>query len=160
MEEVLPYYGVEAKYSEEELKNKTLTSPALVHGRTEFVKNFAESLGFKVEVVGDGEYVKAQSPATGVEVEPEGAKIILYTTDEAAKNKMTVTVPNLTGMTAVAANGTLTNIGLNIKITGNKNYVSGKGVVVYSQSIPAGTVVEKGTVVELIFEYPDDSDNT
>ena len=52
MEAILPYYGVEREYSQEELENQTLKTPALVHGRTEFVKDFAESLGFKVEVVG------------------------------------------------------------------------------------------------------------
>lgn len=160
MEEILPYCGVEREYSDEELENKTLQTPALVHGRTEFVKNFAESLGFEVEVVGDGEYVKAQSPAIGVEVEPESAKIILYTTDEAVRDKKTVKVPDLTGMSAVAANGTLANLNLNIKIVGNKNYLSGKGVVVYSQSIEPGTVVEEGTVIEIIFEYPDDGEKT
>lgn len=160
MEEILPYCGVERQYSEEELKNHTLSAPALVHGRTEFVKGFAESLGFEVEVIGEGEYVKAQSPAIGAEVEPENAKIILYTTDESVKEKETVKVPNLKGMTAVAANGTLANLGLNIKIVGSKQYISGKGVVVYSQSIEPGTTVEKGTVVELIFEYPDDADRT
>lgn len=156
MEEILPYVGVERQYSEDELKNQTLSAPALVHGRTEFVKGFAESLGFEVEVIGDGEYVKAQSPAIGTEVEPGTAKIILYTTDEEVKEKETVKVPNLKGMTAVAANGTLANLGLNIKIIGNKNYTGGKGVVVYSQSIEPGTVVEKGTVIEIIFEYPED----
>lgn len=160
MEQILPYVGVEREYSEEELAKKTLQTPALVHGRTEFVKGFAESLGFKVEVVGDGEYVKAQSPAIGVEVEPENAKIILYTTEDAVREKQTVKVPNLSGMTAVAANGTLANLNLNVKIVGNKNYLSGKGVVVYSQSIEPGTVVEEGTVIELIFEYPDDGDKT
>ena len=160
MEAILPYYGVEREFSEDELKNQTLTTPALVHGRTEFVKGFAESLGFTVEVVGDGEYVKAQSPAIGVEVEPGSAKIILYTTDEAVREKRTVKVPDLTGMSAVAANGTLANLNLNVKIVGNKNYLSGKGVVVYSQSIEPGTVVEEGTVIEIIFEYPDDGDST
>ena len=76
------------------------------------------------------------------------------------REKQTVKVPNLSGMTAVAANGTLANLNLNVKIIGNKNYLSGKGVVVYSQSIEPGTVVEEGTVVELIFEYPDDGDRT
>ncbi len=158
LEEVLPYYGVEAKYTDEELTNKTLSAPALVGGRTEFVKEFAESLGFKVEVVGDGEKVKAQSPATGTEVEPGSAKLILYTTDEAVKNKKTVKVPNLAGMTAVAANGTLVNMGLNIKISGTKNYNSGTGAVVVEQYPAAGTEVEEGSVVDVTFRYLDGSD--
>jgi stage V sporulation protein D (sporulation-specific penicillin-binding protein) len=158
LEEALPYYGVEAKYTEEELKNQTVSAPALVQARVPVAVDLAEMLGFEVEIVGDGEYVRAQSPATGVEVEPGSAKIILYTTDEAASQKATVKVPNLVGMTAVAANGTLTNLGLNIKILGAKNYTSGKGAVVVEQSIPAGQTVDKGSVIEVTFRHMDVED--
>jgi methionine-rich copper-binding protein CopC len=158
MEEVLPYYGVEAKFSEEELKNQTLSAPALVAGRVAFVKNFAETLGFTVEVVGDGEYVKSQSPKAGSEVEPGNAKITLYTTDEAVSGRKTVKVPDLTGMTAVAANGTLANLGLNIKISGTKNYTSGKGAVVIEQTPAAGTEVYEGSVVDVTFRHLDATD--
>ncbi len=157
-EEILPYYGVEAVYTDEELKNQTISAPALVQGRVAFVKTFAESLGFKVEVVGDGEYVLRQSPAAGVEVEPNSAKIILYTTNEAVSQQKTVKVPNLVGMTAVAANGTLTNLGLNIKISGTKNYMSGRGAVVVEQSPAAGEVVSEGSVVNITFRYLDGED--
>lgn len=155
MEEILPYYGVEPIYTDEELENKTISAPFLVQGRVAYVTTFAESLGFEVEVVGDGEYVKAQSPAPGAEVEPGSAKIILYTTDEAVDQIKTIKVPNLMGMTAVAANGTLTNLGLNIKISGSKNYTSGKGAVVVEQSPAAGTVVEEGSVVNVTFRHLD-----
>ncbi len=158
LEEILPYYGVEAEYSEEELANQAISAPMLVQARVQTAKDLAELLGFEVEVVGDGEYVKSQSPKTGTLVEPGSAKIILYTTDEAVDEKKTVTVPKLDGMTAVAANGTLTNLGLNIKISGTKNYMSGKGAVVVEQYPAAGTVVDEGSVVEVTFRYLDDTD--
>ena len=91
-------------------------------------------------------------------MEKGSAKVVLYTTEEAKNNKKTVIVPDLMGMTSVAANGTLTGHGLNIKISGTKNYMSGTGAVVYEQSIPAGTEVEIGTVVELKFRYLDPDD--
>lgn len=155
MEEILPYYGVAAEYTEEELKTQTISAPALVQGRVAFVKGFAESLGFEVEVIGDGEYVKAQSPATGEEVEPGSAKIILYTTDEAVKAQKQIKVPDLVGMTAVAANGTLINNGLNIKISGAKNYMYGKGAIVVEQSPAAGEYVKEGSVVNITLRYMD-----
>ena len=158
MEEVLPYLGVEPIYTEEELKNQTISAPFLVQGRVAYVSTFAESLGFEVEIVGDGEYVKAQSPAPGTEVEPGTARIILYTTDEAVAEKKTVKLPDLTGMTAVAANGTLTNLGLNIRITGAKNYTLGKGALVIEQSPAAGTVMKEGEVVNVTFRYMDGQD--
>ncbi len=158
MEEVLPYYGVEAKYSEGEMSKKTVTAPAGVGGRAEFIKGFAEDLGFKVEVVGDGEKVLAQSPAMGTEVELSNARLILYTTDEAVREKKTVKVPSLTGMTAVAANGTLVNMGLNIKITGTKNYTDGAGAFVVEQYPAAGTEVTEGSVVNVTFRYLEGTD--
>ena len=158
LEEVLPYVGVEAIYSEEEVKNKAISTPALVAAKTQTAKELGEMLGFEVEIVGDGEYVKAQSPSWGKLVEPGSAKIILYTTDEAVESAKTVKVPDLTGMTAVAANGTLANLGLNIKISGTNNYLSGKGAVVVEQSPAAGETVDEGDVVEVIFRYLDDSE--
>ncbi|MBP3375969.1 MAG: PASTA domain-containing protein [Clostridia bacterium] len=158
LEEVLPYIGVEAIYSEEEIKNKAISTPALVAAKTQTAKELGEMLGFEVEIVGDGEYVKAQSPSWGKLVEPGSAKIILYTTDEAVESAKTVKVPDLTGMTAVAANGTLANLGLNIKISGTNNYLSGKGAVVVEQSPAAGETVDEGEVVEVIFRYLDDSE--
>ncbi len=158
MGEVLPYIGVEAEYTSEELENQAISAPALVAARVETAKNLAEMIGFEVEIIGDGEYVKAQSPKTGSLVEPGSAKIILYTTDEAVMEKKSVTVPNLIGMTAVAANGTLTNLGLNIKISGTTNYMSGKGAVAVEQSIAPGEVVDEGTVIEVVFRYLEDGD--
>ncbi len=158
MEEVLPYVGVEAVYSEEEIKNKAISAPALVWARTATAVELAEMIGFEVEVIGDGDKVKAQSPATGTLVEPGSAKIILYTTDEAVQEKKTVKIPDLSGMTAVAANGTLTNLGLNIKISGTNNYMSGKGAVVVEQSPLAGETVDVGSVVNVIFRYVDDAE--
>lgn len=159
MEEILPYVGVEAEYSEEELKNKAVTTPSLVQLEVEDAKKKAvEWFGFDVEVVGDGKYVKAQSPAGGTKVEPGCAKVVIYTTDEVAGERKTVKVPNLVGMTAVAANGTLTNLGLNLKISGTTNFASGKGAIVIEQNIAPGEVVELGSVIELTFRYLEDGD--
>lgn len=159
MEEILPYVGVEAEYTEEELKNKAVTTPSLVQLEVEDAKKKAvEWFGFEVEVVGDGKYVKAQSPAGGTKVEPGCAKVVIYTTDEAASERKTVKVPNLVGMTAVAANGTLTNLGLNLKISGTTNFASGKGAIVIEQNIAPGETVELGSVIELTFRYLEDGD--
>lgn len=95
----------------------------------------------------------------GALLDETNSKIILYTTDEAIKEKETVKVPNLLGMTAVAANGTLTNLGLNIRIFGTTNYFA-DGVVVLKQSPAAGTAVEVGTVIEVTFGNPNDGDVT
>lgn len=157
LEEVLPYYGVNAEYKEGE--REPVSAPWLVGANTDTAKELAEMLGFKVEIIGDGAKVKEQSPKMGALVDTTNAKIILYTTDEAIKEKKTVKVPVLTGMTAVATNGTLTNLGLNIRIFGTPNYLA-DGVVVVKQSHLPGEVVDVGTVIEITFGNPNDSDLT
>ena len=157
LEEVLPYCGVNAEYEEGELE--PVSAPWLVGSSTDYAKELAEMLGFEVEVVGDGEKVKEQSPKMGALLDKTHAKIVLYTTDEAIKEKQTVKVPNLSGMTAVAANGTLTNLGLNIRIFGTPNYLA-NGVVVVKQSHAPGETVEVGTVIDITFGNPNDGDMT
>ena len=71
-----------------------------------------------------------------------------------------VYVPDLTGRTFVEAQSMLADRGLNIKVVGNKSGLNTPGVVVYSQSIDSGTLIEAGSVVELIFENPNDFDKT
>ncbi len=157
LEEILPYRGVTAEYAEGE--REPVSAPWLVGAKTDTARELAEMLGFKVEVVGDGEKVKAQSPSMGALLDADSASMILYTTDEAVKEKETVKVPDLSGMTALAANGTLVNLGLNIRIFGTANYLS-DGIVVLRQSHPAGDAVEVGTVIEVTFGDPRDSDMT
>ena len=51
------------------------------------------------------------------------------------------------------------NSGLNIKIEGTRNYLSGTGAVVVAQSPAAGEQVPEGTVVTLTFRYISDNDD-
>ena len=159
MEEILPYYGINPEYSEE---SKPLTSPALVWGTTEKSVDYAERLGFdKVVVIGSGDKITAQSPAAYTELDKDKAVIYLYAPGQGeAAEKQMVYVPDLTGRTFVEAQSMLADRGLNIKVVGNKSGLNTPGVVVYSQSIDSGTLVEAGSVVELIFENPNDFDKT
>ncbi len=157
LEEVLPYCGVTAEYEEGE--REPLSAPWLVGAKTETAKELAELLNFTVEVIGDGDKVIEQSPKMGELVDGTAPKIILYTTNDAVSEKTTVKVPDLSGMTAVAANGTLTNLGLNIRILGTPNYLA-DGVVVLKQSHEPGTVVDVGTVISITFGDPNDQDKS
>jgi hypothetical protein len=66
----------------------------------------------------------------------------------------TVVVPDLTGKTSVAANATLVNLGLNIKIEGaEKHFVGDSVATVVAQSVAPGTSVTPGTVVTVEFRY-------
>ena len=148
MRDVLPYLGVEAEYTDKELANMAVTTPSLTGWYASVAEKTATSRGFNVQIVGEGTIVRAQSPAAGTKVESAGAKIILYT-DTAERT--TVTVPNVLGKTAVAANELLSNHNLNIRIAGTNNYFSGSGAEAIDQVPAAGTEVEPGTVITVTF---------
>ncbi len=160
METILPYLGVEAVYTDAELAKKAVETPGVEWWTVEAARNYAEGMGFELEVIGDGDLIYAQSPAVGTKVEKQGAKLIVYT-DRSAEKK-TVKVPDLTGKTAVAASGLLASSDLNIKISGTYNYTSGTAATAYAQSIAPGTVVEVGTTITVYFRdesVADDVDN-
>ena len=149
MRDVLPYLGVEAVYTDKELANMALETPSLVGWYATVAQTTAESLDFRVEIVGEGSVVRAQSPAPGTTVESANAKIILYTDRDPEKSH--VKVPDVIGKTAVTANELLANHNLNIRIEGTNNYLSGSGAVAISQSHAPGSEVEPGTVITVTF---------
>jgi len=90
-------------------------------------------------------------------MEQSGGKVILYAGNDLPQTVKTV--PDVIGRTASAANGMIINAGLNIKIEGTRNYLSGTGAVVVSQSPSAGESVPEGTVVTLTFRHVSDNDD-
>ena len=164
METILPYLGVEAVYSEAELEKLTVTVPSIAgRGWTGSYATKAypqEKYGMNVIVVGDpSDIVYKQFPEAGTVMEKSNSTLILYTGARGGEIEAeTVRVPDVTGMSAKAANQALINAGLNIRITGTKNYLTGTTVTVVSQSVEAGTTVPKGTVVEVRFLSLEDED--
>ena len=156
MRDILPYLGVEAVYTQKELANMAVEAPSMVGWYASVAKSQAEALGFEVEIVGEGSMVRSQSPAAYTMLESHNAKLIFYT--ESDMEKTTVTVPDLSGKTAVAANEILANYGLNIRIAGTNNYMSGSGAVAVVQSHAPGTEVEIGTVITVTFRNQDADD--
>lgn len=157
MESILPYLGIEAEYTEDELKKMTVTIPSVQQWTVSAAKKQCASLGIEIEIIGDeNSIIKKQYPEAGTVVEKSGSRIIVYT--DKSEEAETVMVPDVTGMTAVAANRVLIDAGLNIRIEGTKNYLSGMGPRVISQSVAKGTEVPRGTVVEVNFRYLDEDD--
>lgn len=157
MAKILPYLGVEAVYTDAELKNMAVDVPSFVNWSISLARSYAENLEIKIEVVGDGKYVRRQSPAAGQKMEQSSGKIILYTTNDVPDT--TITVPDVAGRSAASANNMIVGAGLNIKIEGTRNYLSGAGAVVISQYPAAGTAVPAGTVVTVTFRYLDETDD-
>ena len=156
MRDALPYLGVEPVYTDKELANMAITTPSVTGWYASVAESTAATYGFAVEIVGEGNIVRAQSPAAGTKVESAKAKIILYT--ETEMEKSTVTVPDVLGKSAVAANEALANRKLNIRIEGTNNYLSGSGAVAIAQSPAAGTEVDIGTVITVTFRNQEEED--
>ena len=156
METILPHMGVEAVYTEDELAKLAVTVPNLRYYSLNQAQKSAERVGLTLKVVGDGEYVMSQSPAGGSEIEKENGVIVVYTGDAVAEN--TLSVPDVSGMSALSANRHLVNSGLNIRIEGTQSYTSGTGAVAVSQSPAAGELVAPGTVVTVSFRYLNETD--
>lgn len=152
METILPYLGVEAVYTDAELEKTAVTIPQnCLFWNASTAKKFFATYGIEAEIVGDPNgIVYKQFPEQGTVVERTGAKVILYT--EKSAEETTVRVPNVTELSAAAANQVLINAGLNVRINGTKNY-TGSGVRVTAQSLPEGALVPKGTVVEITVLY-------
>ena len=143
LKQTLPYIGVEAKYSDDELANLEVTTRNVVGLDPMSAESQLTSDGLNCKKIGNGSKVVKQVPARGTSV-AKGSTIILYT-DGAAEE--TTTVPNLIGLTMSQANTALTNKGLNIKFDGGTTQQT--GTVVATQSQPEGTVVPKGTVISV-----------
>ena len=146
-EEVLPLLGVEPVYTEEELEQLTVTVGNYVGRTRERAEKLIASLGCKVEIIGDGDKVTAQTPAKGSTFTKGSGKITLYLGTEADETEYTV--PNVVGMNLTSANQLIINSGFNVKINGVKNYGLGSELTVISQSPAAGTKLKAGSVVTI-----------
>ena len=146
--EVLPYLGVEPQYTDAELASMAISVSNYRGMSLDQAKSLIESAGLKYEVVGSGTSVVNQIPASSSRMSKENGKIFLYT-EETEENRDAI-VPDVSGMTAEKANKALTDAGLNVRLDGA---TLGGEAIVYSQSIPHGTVVAKGTIVEIEMRY-------
>ncbi len=149
MAEVLPYLGVEPEYTEDELASLG-TALSDFKGKTvTYASSALQNKGIKVTVVGNGALVVDQSPAAGTML-AKGAKVVLYTED--GLKEANVSVPNVVGLSASAANRTLINAGLNIEFASG-SISSAEGSTIVKQSIAPGETVLPGTVVTVDFRH-------
>ena len=150
---VLPYIGVEAQYTTEELAALDVTLSNYVGATVEAARTDLEWRGFEFEFVGNGGTVTAQIPEAGSKISSDTGLLILYTGEETPSQN--IVVPDLTGMTAYNANNAVVNEGLNVIFTGSTN---GSTAVVVNQYPAAGTRVARGTIVEIELRHMDGTD--
>ncbi|MBE6821532.1 MAG: PASTA domain-containing protein [Ruminococcaceae bacterium] len=150
MEEILPYLGVQRKYTDTEMKKLDVSAPNVVGKSVNDAKNTIVNSKLVAKVYGSGQTVVSQVPEPGKTI-PQNGTVVLFTDTKSASN--TVTVPNLVGMSLANANKAAASAGINISITGAA--LTGTNPVSNSQSIAAGAKVSPGTVVTVGFIEPD-----
>ncbi|MDD5937779.1 MAG: penicillin-binding transpeptidase domain-containing protein [Clostridiales bacterium] len=148
---ILDYMGVEKNYTDAEKAMIDVTVPNLVGQTAQVGKESLENAGFTVRTEGDGDTVTAQIPVGGAVI-PSGSEVVLYLGVDKPTDQ--VTVPDVRGQTAEAAQQALKQYGLYLKVGGSSRYMASNAVVA-SQSVEAGSKVERGTVIECLF-----ADNT
>ncbi len=148
MEEVLPYLGVEAQYTEDEYEQLDMVSPSVAGKTLDEAIAHLEELGLAYSIIGseDGDVlVTEQIPETGAAV-PKDGKVVLYTEGYDVDSTL-VEVPDFMGYDLANASYLASINGLQISVNG----ASTDGTTVSLQSIAAGEQVRLGTVISLTF---------
>lgn len=146
IENTLTYLNVERQYNDSEKALLDVQVPSVTGDIVSEAKSSLEEDKFSVQIVGEGDKVLSQMPASGQYI-PQGGVIVLYT--EKQKKKLKTVVPDFTGMTITEANYAAVNAGINIKVSGNS--LSEESMTAYRQSSLKGSEVESGSTVTVYF---------
>jgi stage V sporulation protein D (sporulation-specific penicillin-binding protein) len=146
MADILPYLGVERRFSEGDVASQTVILEDLTGFSQKDAEKYLKSASLCAKIIGQGDTVTDQIPAPGEQV-PGGSQVLLYLEGEAPER--TVKVPDFTGMNRAQASEAAGRLGLYILVTGNPEI--SPQITVTAQEIPAGTEVPAGTTVSLNF---------
>ena len=146
MADILPYLGVEQKFSEEEIRSKTIVLEDMTGLTGSEAEKLLKERSLTAQLIGTGETVTGQIPAAGESV-PGGSEILLYLGE--AVSRQEVEVPDFSGMNRAQAEQAAGKLGLYIQATGNSEL--SPAVTVTEQSIPPKTKTAIGTTVTLKF---------
>ena len=147
MNDVLPYLGVEASYSQSEMGSVEVSAPYCKGSSVTAAQVTLQKKGLSATVIGGGTHVVAQFPTAGTSLR-QGSAVLLYTEADNSTTNL-VTVPDVRGYTAGIAQQMLTAAGLNFSRTGS--YRDASSVVVDTQSVEPGVQVPAGSVVTVNF---------
>jgi stage V sporulation protein D (sporulation-specific penicillin-binding protein) len=144
MQDILPYLGITTSYTDEELENQEVSVPSgLVGLDAASVKSKLAGQGLGAYVIGNGTEVIDVFPTENSRV-PNGSTVVVYTE---GSETTSVTMPNVLGLSPTQASQTLGNYGLNVRVSGGA--ANNTNAKVSSQQYEAGTVLPRGTVVEI-----------
>ena len=146
MADILPYLGVEQRYSEGEIAGQTIVMEDLTDMTVKDAERLLRESGLTARISGVGEKIVGQIPAAG-QIVPGGSEVLLYL--ESLPETDTVPVPDFSGMNRARAAETAGNLGLYFLVAGNQEI--SPNVTVTGQSIPKDTMVPRGTTITLEF---------
>lgn len=145
---ILDYMGVGKQYTPEELSGADTMVPKLVGHYADYAQTLVNRAGLTYCFVGEGDVVTGQIPAQGVYI-PGNSQVLLYLGNEEVPTDK-IPVPDVIGLAPEIVQSTLTNAGLYLRATGAVEYYVSSNKAI-DQSIEAGTMVDRGTVIEVRF---------
>lgn len=155
MADILPYLGVEAEYSERDLRTMDRSVPNLLDMSLEEAQSLLSSQNLGYRVIGNGRTVTMQLPAANSVVAAK-SQVVLFADSEPSSD--TEAVPDLTDLTYDVARQRMSWYALFINT--DNNYVSDpEKAIVIRQSVEPGQDVEHGTVVTVTLSASDESTN-
>ena len=144
--DILPYLGVERRFSEEDPASQTVVLEDLTGFSQKDAEKYLKSASLSAIIIGQGDIVSGQIPAPG-EMVPGGSQVLLYLGE--TPEESLVKVPDFTGMNRAQASDTAGRLGLNILVSGNTDI--SPNVTAVSQDIPANSEVPVGSTITLRF---------
>lgn len=150
--DILPYMGIEAQYSAEELAGMDVSMPQLTGLNVSDAARTLLDAGLKYRSIGEGDIVTSQLPEAGCTI-AAGSEVILYFDREPSRELETM--PELSGMSYEQARDTLSYYGIYIR-TGSL-VTDAAAQKINTQSVPAGQRLGHGTVVEVTLVSGDSS---
>ena len=145
LSDILTYLGVSPTEA-----SQTVQMPDLTGMTVKDAQAALKALGLTMDTLGSEATVTNQIPAAGQSV-PVGSRVLVYLGGASGQEK--VKVPDFSGMTRQQASDAAGKLGLYILVTGNPSPQI--NVTVVSQDIAAGTEVDPGTTVQLLFSDTD-----
>ncbi|MDO5548203.1 MAG: penicillin-binding transpeptidase domain-containing protein [Eubacteriales bacterium] len=147
-EDILPYLGVEAVYTEDESAREEVSVPSMVGMSREEAEQALTELGLDYTVVGDEDSVSDQAPEAGIAIQTANTVVLYCGTNRSGDE---VEVPSVAGMGVEEARVQLADYGLFMKQNGVADNRISVGTIAMYQNPAAGTKVEPGTVVTVAF---------
>lgn len=151
----LEHLGIYPTYTKEEQETMDAVVPYVIGSLSMKAESSLAASGFNIRAIGEtteNNVVTRQVPSGGSSI-PKGSTVLLYYGDTQAE---TAEVPDVIGLSAEEANEKITSAGFNIKITGGA--AQNVNAVAVTQSYYAGAVINKGTVIEVEFQYESRAD--